>query len=149
MLSGTDPADYPRAPVEIVLVSLTLVAQLGLALNRGSGGEGEAGGGEGCSEVDEGCEHDAKDEDEEEEEVGRRGRGGRRRRRRRWRRDAVRAARLRRFLGEQASAGEINLCVGHAACRAESKDLARRVASLISLLQARTAPPVRGVCYSY
>ncbi|CAM9199405.1 unnamed protein product, partial [Scytosiphon promiscuus] len=51
-------------------------------------------------------------------------------------RDAARAARLRGFLGEQAAAGEVKLCLGHAACRAESKDLARRASALISLLQA-------------
>lgn len=40
VLAGTDPADYPRAPVEIVLVSLTLLAQLGMELSSGGGGGG-------------------------------------------------------------------------------------------------------------
>lgn len=45
VLAGTDPADYPRAPVEIVLVSLTLLAQLGIELSGGGGGGG------GCPEA--------------------------------------------------------------------------------------------------
>ncbi|CAM9199330.1 unnamed protein product, partial [Scytosiphon promiscuus] len=45
VLGGVDPADYPRAPVEIVLVSVTLVAQLGVELGRSSGGSGGGGGG--------------------------------------------------------------------------------------------------------
>lgn len=40
VLSGTDPAVYPRAPVEIVLVALTLLAQLGMELSGGGGGTG-------------------------------------------------------------------------------------------------------------
>lgn len=42
VLSGTDPADFPRAPVEIVLVSLTLIAQLGVELSGSGGGSGDA-----------------------------------------------------------------------------------------------------------
>lgn len=107
VLAGADPADYPRAPVEIVLVSLTLIAQLGVELGRScsSGGSAAVGGGNAD--------------------------------RRERRRDAEGAGRLRRFLGEQAGAGEVKLCLGHAACRAESKDLARRASALISLLQVR------------
>ncbi|CAN0265295.1 unnamed protein product, partial [Ectocarpus fasciculatus] len=124
VLSGTDPADFPRAPVEIVLVSLTLIAQLGVELSGSGGGSGDA-----QSSGDDVTVSDA----EEEEGYRRR---ARRRRQRQGRQDAARAARLRRFLGEQAAAGEVKLCLGHAACRAESKDLARRAAALISLLQA-------------
>ncbi|CAM9256695.1 unnamed protein product, partial [Ectocarpus sp. 4 AP-2014] len=126
VLSGTDPADFPRAPVEIVLVSLTLIAQLGVELSGTGGGSGDV-----QSSGDDITASDA----EEEEGHGRRARRRRRRRRRQGRQDAARAARLRRFLGEQAAAGEVKLCLGHAACRAESKDLARRAAALISLLQ--------------
>ncbi|CAN0117191.1 unnamed protein product, partial [Hapterophycus canaliculatus] len=116
VLAGADPVDYPRAPVEIVLVSLTLIAQLGMELGRVSGGGGASAAAAGEVSAD---------------RERRRARG----RRRRGRRDAARAARLRRFLGEQAAAGEVKLCLGHAACRAESKDLARRASALISLLQ--------------
>lgn len=40
VLGGIDPSDYPRAPVEIVLVSLTLLAQLGMELTGAGGGDG-------------------------------------------------------------------------------------------------------------
>ncbi|CAM9277384.1 unnamed protein product, partial [Ectocarpus sp. 13 AM-2016] len=126
VLCGTDPADFPRAPVEIVLVSLTLIAQLGVELSGTGGGSGDA----------ESSGDDITASDAEEEEGYRRRARRRRRRQRQGRQDAARAARLRRFLGEQAAAGEVKLCLGHAACRAESKDLARRAAALISLLQA-------------
>ena len=113
------------------------MAQLAVALSaEGMGVRGSTrrirdgeGGGKGGEEEEEGMGGDA---------CGRglgRGARGKRREKRRWRRDAARASRLRLFLGEQAAVGEVKLCVGHAACRAESKDLARRVASLISLLQ--------------
>lgn len=143
ILVGANPADYPRSPVEIILVSLTLVAQLALALGnydrelvmrqrrrRGIEGRDDKSIGEersgfdlgGCLEID-------------QEEMRYRMWGQRGRRRMARESDSIRAAALRRFLGEQASAGEVKLCIGHAACRAESKDMARRVASLISLLQ--------------
>lgn len=120
VLKGLDPTDFPRAPVEIVLVTLTLLAQLGVELSGGGGGGSLAAGREA-----------------EEGRGQRRRRAGvtGRRQRRGQRRDSARAARLRRFLGEQAAAGEAKLCLGHAACRTESKDLARRAAALISLLQ--------------
>lgn len=121
VLFGIDPADFPRTPVEIVLVSLTLVAQLGVELSGNSSG---ATGDDCCVAGPEG-----------EEEGEHRRRAATRGEQRRGRQDAARAARLRRFLGEQAAAGEVKLCLGHAACRAESKDLARRAAALISLLQ--------------
>ncbi|CAM9935319.1 unnamed protein product [Pylaiella littoralis] len=138
VLFGVDPVDYPRAPVEIVLVSLTLVAQLGVVLS-GNGGDGCGGGG--GSTVAATCDEGVAGSEEAEERGGhssgrRRRRAATRGRQRRGRRDAARAAMLRRFLGEQAAAGEVKLCLGHAACRAESKDLARRAAALISLLQA-------------
>ncbi len=128
VLKGIDPADFPRAPVEIVLVTLTLLAQLGVELSGGGGGGGGSPAADAGGEV--------------EERRGQRRRragvtGRQRRQRRGQRRDSARAARLRRFLGEQAAAGEAKLCLGHAACRAESKDLARRAAALISLLQVR------------
>lgn len=145
-LSGTDPADYPRAPVEIVLVSLTLIAQLGVTLTDNDVGAcGGSGGGGGLAQrrhyggknVDCKVGYSSNINDtslDDEEEDGKRGRKERRRRRR----DAAGATRLRKFLGEQVATGEVKLCIGHAACRAESKDLARRVASLISLLQVLT-----------
>lgn len=148
VLAGADPADYPRSPVEIILLSLTLVAQLALALGnrdcgccdrgllvkqrrrRGIEGHDDKSIGEersrfglgGCLEIDR--------EEIQYKLWGRRGRSRMARES-----DSMRAAALRRFLGEQAAAGEVKLCIGHAACRAESKDMARRVASLISLLQ--------------
>lgn len=136
VLSGTPPAEYPRAPVEIVLVALTLVAQLGLALSDRCGAEAR------LRELDDGFEEDNQAVDERGSGARssrmkmRRRRRRERRERRQWKRDVARSGRLRRFLGEVAAAGEVKLCLGHAACRAESKDLARRAAFLISLLQA-------------
>eukprot|EP00752_Nemacystus_decipiens_P009229 g8244.t1 len=137
VLAETDPADYPRAPVEIVLVSLTLLAQLGMALSGGVGGGSGANGSEarsGGGPVDNVAGHPATSDPCRQ--AGGRRRRSRVRQRRRERKDLARAAELRRFLGEQAAAGEAKLCLGHAACRAESKDLSRRAAALISLLQA-------------
>lgn len=142
VLAGVDPADFPRAPVEIVLVSLTLVAQLGVALSRdgcwGRSGIGDDGV-RGATRRRRGGNNATEDggvgtEVETDSRTGREGKGRRTQEKRR-RMDVARAARLRRYIGEQAAIGEVKLCIGHAACRAESKDLARRVASLISLLQ--------------
>lgn len=90
------------------------------------------GGGDGDDDV----VGDPATSEAEKQRQGRR-RRARARQQRRERKDLVRAAILRRFLGEQAAAGEAKLCLGHAACRAESKDLSRRAAALISLLQVR------------
>eukprot|EP00903_Cladosiphon_okamuranus_P014395 g13363.t1 len=133
VLAGTDPVDYPRAPVEIVLVALTLLAQLGMEL---SGSGGCTGGPEHRSNGSGGGDRGRDPDTSEAEKQEGRGRRARARQQRRGRKDLARAARLRRFLGEQAAAGEAKLCLGHAACRAESKDLSRRAAALISLLQA-------------
>lgn len=140
---GASPTDYPRSPVEIILVSLTLVAQLALALGnydrdlearqrrrRGFEDNNDKIIGEERSGFNLGGSWEI---DQEEMRYKMWGQRGRRRMARES--NSIRAAALRRFLGEQASAGEVKLCIGHAACRAESKDMARRVASLISLLQ--------------
>ncbi|CAN0149356.1 unnamed protein product, partial [Ectocarpus sp. 8 AP-2014] len=68
VLSGTDPADFPRAPVEIVLVSLTLIAQLGVEQSGTGGGSGDAQSGDDITASD------------AEEEEGHRRRARRRRR---------------------------------------------------------------------
>lgn len=137
-LSGLDPAEYPRAPVEIILVCLTLVAQLALGLNThgylGCAAPPEAAA---ATMTAAGASRGGarSGDDTGQSKLSAR---GCRRVGRRWRKDVARGARLRAFLGEQVGvAAEVKLCVGHAACRAESKDLARRAASLISLLQVR------------
>lgn len=122
-------------PVEIILVALTLLAQLALSLNTRGYPDGLAMEAVGMERRIEDRSGDGKTNDSVS-----RSRHWRNSRKveRRWRRDVARAGRLRTFLGEQAVSSEVKLCIGHASCRAESKDLAWRAASLISLLQVRT-----------